>query len=72
MTLKDKMDAVVFTRVHYVVKEIARVSKACEALDAGNIELLGQLLFETHDGLSREYEVSQPRVGLLGRIGLSR
>jgi galactokinase len=26
-------------------KEIARVSKACEALDAGNIELLGQLLF---------------------------
>jgi galactokinase len=38
------MDAV--TRVYYVVKEIARVSKACEALDAG-IELLGQLLLRT-------------------------
>jgi galactokinase len=33
---------------YYVVKEIARVSKACEALDAGNIELLGQLLLKEH------------------------
>jgi galactokinase len=55
---------------YYVVKEIARVSKACEALDAGNIELLGQLLLKTHDGLSREYEWKLPKVGLL--VGLSR
>ena len=71
LTLKDKMDAVVFTRVHYVVKEIARVSKACEALDAGNIELLGQLLFETHDGLSREYEVSCPELDYLVELALA-
>ncbi|CAH0337616.1 Galactokinase [Flavobacterium sp. CECT 9288] len=71
LTLKDKMDAVVFTRVYYVVKEIARVSKACEALDAGNIELLGQLLFETHDGLSREYEVSCPELDYLVELALA-
>ncbi len=71
LTLKDKMDAVVFTRVHYVVKEIARVSKACEALDAGNIELLGQLLFETHHGLSREYEVSCPELDYLVELALA-
>lgn len=71
LTLKDKMDAVVFTRVHYVVKEIARVSKVCEALDAGNIELLGQLLFETHHGLSREYEVSCPELDYLVELGLA-
>ena len=71
LTLKDKMDAVVFTRVHYVVKEIARVSKVCEALDAGNIELLGQLLFETHDGLSREYEVSCPELDYLVELALA-
>nr|WP_294780494.1 galactokinase [uncultured Flavobacterium sp.] len=58
LSLKDKMTEKVFDRVHFVVKEISRVIKACEALDAGNIELLGELLFETHYGLSQEYEVS--------------
>ncbi len=58
LSLKDKMTEKVFSRVHFVVKEINRVIKACEALDKGNIELLGELLFETHYGLSQEYEVS--------------
>lgn len=58
LSLQNKMPENIFKRCHYVVKEIARVSKACAALDEGNIEMLGQLLFETHDGLSREYEVS--------------
>lgn len=57
-SLKNEMSEAVFSRCHYVVKEIARVTKACEALDQGNIEALGQLLFETHAGLSEEYEVS--------------
>jgi galactokinase len=34
------------------------VIKACEALDNGNIEFLGQLMYETHEGLSVDYEVS--------------
>lgn len=58
LSLKDKMTEKVFSRVHFVVKEINRVIKACEALDQGNIEHLGELLFETHYGLSQEYEVS--------------
>lgn len=58
LSLKDKMTEKVFSRVHFVVKEINRVIRACEALDQGNIELLGELLFETHYGLSQEYEVS--------------
>jgi galactokinase len=48
-----------------VVKEIKRVTKACEALDNGNIELLGQLLFETHYGLSQEYAVSCEELDML-------
>jgi galactokinase len=58
VSLQDKMSSEVFKRSHFVVKEIGRVSKACEALDKGEIEVLGQLMFETHDGLSSEYEVS--------------
>ena len=58
LQLKHKMPPNVFDRCHYVVKEINRVVRACEALDKGNIEELGKLLFETHDGLSKEYLVS--------------
>jgi len=65
LSLKDKMNEKVFDRVHFVVKEINRVIKACEALDQGNIELLGELLFETHYGLSKEYEVSCEELDML-------
>ncbi|MBK0370848.1 galactokinase [Flavobacterium agrisoli] len=57
-TIKEQFSADVYKRVRYVVGEINRVSRACQALDAGNIQLVGQLLFETHDGLSNDYEVS--------------
>jgi galactokinase len=58
LSLQDKMSEDVYKRCHFVVREISRVIKACEALDNGNIEVLGQLMFETHEGLSVDYEVS--------------
>ena len=65
LSIQDQFTPVVFKRVHFVVKEINRVIKACEALDKGNIKLLGQLLFETHYGLSQEYEVSCEELDML-------
>jgi galactokinase len=56
--LKSKMSNNVFKRSLYAVKEIKRVIQACEALDKGDIKTLGKLMFETHDGLSKDYEVS--------------
>ncbi|MFV7233987.1 galactokinase [Flavobacterium sp. ZB4R12] len=56
--LQNLMSANVFKRCLFVVKEINRVKQACEALDSGKIEVLGQLMFETHEGLSKDYEVS--------------
>jgi galactokinase len=41
-----------------VVGEIERVEKACEDLVAGRIEDFGKKMYETHDGLSKDYEVS--------------
>jgi len=58
ISLKDKMSAAVFKRSLFVVKEIKRVTLACEALDNGDIITLGKLMFETHEGLSVDYEVS--------------
>jgi galactokinase len=56
--LKSKMTDNVFRRSLYAVKEIKRVIEACAALDKGDIKTLGKLMFETHDGLSKDYEVS--------------
>ncbi|MFC6877093.1 galactokinase [Flavobacterium myungsuense] len=58
LSLKEKMSENVFKRSLFVVKEIKRVSLACEALDNGDIQTLGKLMFETHQGLSVDYEVS--------------
>jgi galactokinase len=56
--LKSKMTAAVFKRSLFAVKEIKRVIQACDALDKGDIATLGRLMFETHEGLSVDYEVS--------------
>lgn len=58
LSSKDKMTEAVFKRSYFAIKEIKRVTLACEALDRGDILTLGQLLFDTHEGLSKEYEVS--------------
>jgi len=47
-----------YRRCLYLLKEIKRVEKAAKALSEGDAEYLGQLLNETHSGLSTEFEVS--------------
>jgi galactokinase len=51
-------DALIDKRSRFVVKEIARLQTACTDLQNGNLQALGKKMFETHDGLSKEYEVS--------------
>jgi len=45
-------------RSRYVVQEIERLTEGCKDLQRGDIASLGKRMFETHDGLSRMYEVS--------------
>ncbi|HSN62438.1 MAG TPA: hypothetical protein VLR49_15990, partial [Ferruginibacter sp.] len=51
-------DQLVFTRCKFVVEEIQRLLTACEDLQKGDIVALGKKMFATHEGLSKEYEVS--------------
>lgn len=51
-------DAEVYTKCSFVVKEIGRLLTAAEQLENGNLQGLGKLMFETHEGLSNDYEVS--------------
>lgn len=51
-------DAVIYKRCKYVVEEIERLLTGCDDLQRGDIKGLGQKMFRTHEGLSKEYEVS--------------
>lgn len=51
-------DELIYKRCKYVVEENERLLSGCEDLKAGDIASLGERIFETHDGLSKEYEVS--------------
>lgn len=55
---RAEMGETSYKRCMYLLKEIKRVEKAAKALSEGDTEYLGQLLNETHSGLSTEFEVS--------------
>ena len=41
-----------------MTEEIQRVQQACDYLNEGNLESFGKKMYQTHDGLQYEYEVS--------------
>src|SRR5690606_3931874 len=53
-------DPVIYKRCRYVVEENMRVAAAVEQMRRGSIEALGALMYESHRGLSVQYEVSCP------------
>jgi galactokinase len=55
---KKELRPIVFKRCKYVVEEIARVEKACKALKNNDFMTFGKLMFQTHDGLQNDYQVS--------------
>lgn len=48
----------VYRRCRYVTGEIERVVAACEDLEKGDLGAFGQKMYATHEGLSKDYEVS--------------
>jgi galactokinase len=52
------MDKEVFMRCKYVVEEIARTKKAGELLQQNDLIGFGKLMYSTHEGLSKLYNVS--------------
>lgn len=54
----SKMDSVIYRRCKYVVEENERLNKACSALEVHDLKSFGSLMYQTHEGLSKDYEVS--------------
>lgn len=65
---KGRMTDVIFKRCKFVVEENERLLKGCRALTMGDLKTFGQLMYQTHDGLSREYEVSCKELDFLVSI----
>jgi galactokinase len=56
--LVKEEDRLIYRRCKYVVEENQRLLQGCESLIQGDLEALGKQMFASHDGLSKEYEVS--------------
>ena len=57
-----------YKRARYVIGEVDRVLAVCDALERGDYETVGQKMYETHYGLSKEYEVSCEELDFLNDI----
>ena len=66
--VKDKVNAEDYQRAHFVLGEKERVLAVCDALNAGDYETVGKMMYETHHGLSKEYEVSCEELDFLNDI----
>ena len=57
-----------FKRAEYVIGEKQRVLDVCDALKRGDYETVGKKMYETHEGLSKYYEVSCEELDYLNDI----
>ena len=56
--VKEKISEEDYKRARYVIGEKQRVLDVCEALEKGDYETVGARMYQTHWGMSRDYEVS--------------
>ncbi|MFC4209880.1 galactokinase [Pedobacter lithocola] len=59
------VDRQVYEKCRYVIEEIDRTKLASDKLKQGDLAALGKLMFQTHSGLSKIYEVSCPELDFL-------
>lgn len=66
--IKDEISAEDYSRAKYVIEEKERVLAVCDALVAGDYDTVGKKMYETHRGLSKDYEVSCEELDFLNDV----
>ena len=66
--VKGDITAEDYFRAKFVIEEKGRVLAVCDALQAGDYDTVGQKMYETHRGLSKDYEVSCVELDFLNDI----
>lgn len=67
-TVKAEISAEDYLRAKYVIEEKDRVLAVCGALNVGDYETVGKKMYETHEGLSKDYEVSCEELDFLNDV----
>ncbi|MCE6990333.1 galactokinase [Dyadobacter sp. CY323] len=62
---REELGDVVYRRCKFITEEIRRVQDACNLLIDGDLPAFGNKMYETHQGLQHEYEVSCPELDFL-------
>ena len=57
-TVIDKVTPANYQKALYVIQENERTVKAAKAIKDGDLETLGSLIYQSHNGLSTQYKVS--------------
>lgn len=57
-----------FLRAEYVIGEVQRVLDVCDALERGDYETVGEMMYQTHFGLSKLFEVSCEELDFLNKL----
>ncbi|MBU2636123.1 MAG: galactokinase, partial [Bacteroidetes bacterium] len=65
---RSELDSIIFKRCKYVIKENSRVDASCRDLGDGDFISFGQRMYESHEGLRDEYEVSCKELDTLVEI----
>ncbi len=65
---RDKISDEDYKRAVYVIGEKQRVLDVCDALERGDYETVGRCMYATHEGLSKDYEVSCEELDYLNDI----
>ena len=66
--VKDQISEEDYMRARYVIGEEKRVLDVCEALGKGDYETVGARMYETHWGMSKDYEVSCEELDYLAEV----
>ncbi len=66
--IKGDITAEDYFRAKFVIGEKDRVLAVCDALVAGDYETVGKKMYETHEGLSKDYEVSCVELDFLNDV----
>ena len=66
--VRDDISREDFLRAEYVIGEVQRVLDVCDALERDDYETVGEMMYQTHFGLSRLYEVSCEELDFLNRL----
>jgi len=62
---KSELDGTVYKRCHFIIGENERLLAGCDLLKQHNLDAFGQLMYLSHEGLSKDYEVSCPESDFL-------